>query len=206
MKNKTLLWVAIYGVVAYGAYSLFFSKKAYAKKIIANAKYTSSIDNLLSFDMGYLRAWSQADAKKSQDSREAVRESEKEKTRLQNSGIRPSFTKTQYQSWANAIQQAFEGCDFSGEITWGSDSPLGVASFWSSSGYKVASILNQLKNNLDYLELTTAWGIRSYDACGFWTGDIKDVDFPKAVQTELTAREINNLNQILTKKGISYKL
>lgn len=147
-----------------------------------------------------------SDAKKSQDSREAVRESEKEKTRLQNSGLRPSFTKTQYQSWANAIQQAFEGCDFSGEVTWGSDSPLGVASFWSSSGYKVASILNQLKNNLDYLELTTAWGIRSYDACGWWTGDIKDVDFPKAIQTELTAREINNLNQVLSKKGISYKL
>jgi len=67
MKNKTLLWVAIYGVVAYGAYSMFFSKKAYAKKIIAKGKYTSSIDNLLSFDMGYLRAWSQA-AGKNQDS------------------------------------------------------------------------------------------------------------------------------------------
>lgn len=63
MKNKTLLWIGIYGVVAYGAYYLFFSKNAYAKKIIASGKYTSSIDNLLSFDMAYLRAWSKAATK-----------------------------------------------------------------------------------------------------------------------------------------------
>ena len=63
MKNKTILWIGIYGVVAYGAYYIFFSKNAYAKKIIASGKYTSSLDNLKSFDMAYLRAWSQAATK-----------------------------------------------------------------------------------------------------------------------------------------------
>jgi hypothetical protein len=63
MKNKTLLWIGIYGVVAYGAYYIFFSKNAYAKKIIDSGKYTSSINNLKSFDMAYLRAWSKAATK-----------------------------------------------------------------------------------------------------------------------------------------------
>ena len=146
------------------------------------------------------------ESKTAQDSREAVKDAENDKSKLVRGGVKASYSKTQYQTWANAIQQQFEGCDFSAEITWGSDSPLGAVSVWSSSGYKVASILNQLKNDVDYLELTTAWGIRTYDACGLWTGDIKNVDFSKAVQSELSAREISNLNQILKKKGIKYQL
>ena len=63
MKTKTLVWIGIYAVVGYGAYYLFFSKRAYAKKIIASGKYSSSIDNLLSFDMSYLRDWAKAATK-----------------------------------------------------------------------------------------------------------------------------------------------
>lgn len=63
MNKKTIVWIGIYAVVAYGAYYLFFSKKAYAKKILASGKYTSSIDNLLSFDMAYLREWASAATK-----------------------------------------------------------------------------------------------------------------------------------------------
>jgi hypothetical protein len=146
------------------------------------------------------------EAKISEDSREAVKDAESDKSNLIRGGVKASYTKTQYQTWANSIQQAFEGCDYSAEITWGSDSPIGLASIWSSSGYKVAAILNQLKNNVDYLELTTAWGIRSYDACGYFSGDIKNVDLSKAIQSELTAREISNLNKILSGKGITYML
>lgn len=64
MNKKTLVWVGVYAVVAYGAYYLFFSKRAYAKKIIASGKYSSSIDNLLSFDMSYLRDWARAATRK----------------------------------------------------------------------------------------------------------------------------------------------
>lgn len=63
MKRNTLVWVLVYGVVAYGAYQLFFSKKAYAKKIIGSGKYQSPLANLLSFDMAYLRVWSKAASK-----------------------------------------------------------------------------------------------------------------------------------------------
>lgn len=58
MKSKTLVWIGLYGVVAYGAYHMFFSKNAYAKKIIAKGKYGGALETLKSFDMGFLRAWS----------------------------------------------------------------------------------------------------------------------------------------------------
>ena len=145
-------------------------------------------------------------AKDARESREGLRESEAERRRLQGTGIRASYPASQYTTWANSIEQAFDGCDPTGQLTWGADSPLGAVSFWSSSGYKVATILAQLKNDLDYLNLTTAWGIRTYDACGWFTGNVTDVDFAKAVADELSAREISNLNEILKKKGITYKL
>jgi hypothetical protein len=144
--------------------------------------------------------------KEGKDSREAVRDAEQDKRKLINQGIKPSYTKTQYQTWANQIEQAFEGCDPFGNISWGSDSPLGTISYWSKSGYKVAMIFNQLKNNLDYLELSTAWGIRTYDACGWGTGDVKDVDLSKAIIDELNDGEVRDLNIILSKKGITYKV
>ena len=145
-------------------------------------------------------------AKNARDAKDAVRNADAEKRRLQSQGVRPSYPSSQYNTWANSIQQAFDGCDPTGQLSWGADSPLGAVSFWSTSGFKVAKIFAELKNDFDYLSLTTAWGIRTYDACGWFTGDVKDVDLAKAISDELTAREISNLNQILSKKGIKYKV
>lgn len=144
--------------------------------------------------------------KDKKDSKELVKDVELEKRKLINSGMRASYTATQYKTWANSIQQAFDGCDASAEFTWGANSPLGTVSVWSGSGYKVANIFNQLKNNLDFLELLSAWGIRTYDACGYFTGDVEDVDLIRAITDELSSREISNLNKILAKKGISNKI
>jgi hypothetical protein len=145
-------------------------------------------------------------AKDAQDSKRAVQDAEADRRRLSGNGMKASYSRTQYRTWANSLEQAYEGCDLSGQITWGADSPLGAVSFWSNSGYKTASIFNQLKNDVDYLELSIAWGVRTYDDCGYFTGDVKDVDLAKAIQDELTAREISNLNQILSKKGIKYRV
>ena len=90
-------------------------------------------------------------AKTAQDSKESVKDAQNDIRVLQNTGIRASYSDTQYKSWANSLQQAFEGCDNSANITWGADSPLGTVSVWSTSGYKVAEIFNQLKNDIDYL-------------------------------------------------------
>ena len=60
MKKSTFVWIAVYGVVAYGAYYMYFSKTAYAKKIIKADKSKQSLEDLKSFDMAFLRAWSKA--------------------------------------------------------------------------------------------------------------------------------------------------
>ena len=146
------------------------------------------------------------EAKLAKDSKESVKAADAEKRRLQNSGQRATYPKSQYQSWANAIHQAFEGCDPFGQIAWGKDSPLGGLTYFSNSGYKVITTLNQLKNDIDYLELVTAWGVRTYDACGWFMGNIKDVDFGKALQEELSSGEIGDINKLLSKKGITYRV
>ena len=59
-RNKTFMWVAIYGVVAYGAYYYFFNKKRYAKMIIKSGNYGGSEDVLTTFNKPFLKAWSSA--------------------------------------------------------------------------------------------------------------------------------------------------
>ena len=64
----------------------------------------------------------------------------------------------------------------------------------------------QLKNDIDFLDLVVAWGVRTYDDCGWGTGDVKDVDLFKAIEDELTDAERRDLNKILAKKSITYKV
>ena len=93
-------------------------------------------------------------SKESKDSKESVKDATNNRASLLRKGLRPSFTETQYKGWANSIEQSFEGCDPFGNISWGADSPLGVVSYWSKSGYKVATIFAQLKNDIDFIDFT----------------------------------------------------
>lgn len=58
--NKTLIYIAAYAVVGYVVYSYFFSKKHYAKIILNSGKYSGTINDLMSFDTSYVKAWSKA--------------------------------------------------------------------------------------------------------------------------------------------------
>jgi hypothetical protein len=60
MNKKTLLYVGIYAVVAYGAYYMYFSKDAYAKAIIKAGKYRGTKEDLKAFGMNFLRPWSKS--------------------------------------------------------------------------------------------------------------------------------------------------
>ena len=118
---------------------------------------------------------------------------------LEQTGARASFSDSQYKSWADAIQKQFDGCDFSYQ------NYILPESFFSYSGAKVYQILNNFKNNLDFLKLSTAWGIRTYDKCGLWNGNVENVSLSGAISDELTEIEIKDLNKLLTKKGITYR-
>src|SRR5882757_3604324 len=94
---------------------------------------------------------------------------------LGNRGISPSFPDSQYQGWADKIQNQFDGCDFSVPALWS----------YSTSGQTLADIIVQLKNDADFAKLVTAFGIRTYDQCGLWTGNFTGNLFA-AVSDELT--------------------
>lgn len=61
MNKKTLLYVGIYAVVAYGGWYLYSNtKKAYANKILKAGLAGGGEAPLLQFDKGFLKAWAGA--------------------------------------------------------------------------------------------------------------------------------------------------
>jgi hypothetical protein len=126
---------------------------------------------------------------KTEFQRETQREQENEVKNLENTGMRKTFPSSQYKAWADTIASEFDGCD-----------PLGT-----SLG-AVANAINPLKNDLDFLSLSTAFGIRTYDKCGFsWaTGEFTG-NLSQAVNLELTVKERAFINKILADKKISYR-
>jgi hypothetical protein len=124
---------------------------------------------------------------KTEKQRETQREQEKEVRDLENTGMRKTFPASQYKAWADTIASEFDGCD-----------PLGT-----SLG-AVANAINSLVNDLDFLSLSTAFGIRTYDKCGWGTGDFTG-NLSQAVNLELTINERAFLNKILSQKKITYR-
>lgn len=116
----------------------------------------------------------------------------------ENKGIAGSFSDSQYQGFASAIQNQFEGCDFSTTV------PFFPGKDLTYSGRILYNILSSLKNNVDFLKLVEAWGIRTYDACGIGNGDVINVNLYGAVTDELTSDEITLINDLLKTKGITY--
>ena len=119
---------------------------------------------------------------------QAVKETEKElKDEIKN-GVKPTISTSQADAWAGQIQKAFDGCD-------PAETSKGV----------VAQAFLGLKNNADFLLLVSRYGVRKHDQCGWFTGDFEG-DLYQAIVDELTNNERNFLNDILAKKGITYKV
>ena len=138
-----------------------------------------------------------------QQARQTVVEQTNEANQLAQSGMKPTFNGSQYKAWADAIQKQFDGCDFAPATLVFPPTAFWNSS-WSFSGTKVAMIVNELKNDLDFLLLSKAYGIRTHDQCGFFTGDFTG-NLQQAIADELDYSEIRELNKRLAKVGIKYK-
>jgi hypothetical protein len=66
-------------------------------------------------------------------------------------------------------------------------------------------IISKFKNDLDFLKLSTAWGVRTYDQCGWGTGNVENATLSKAISDELNEGEISKINGALAKQGIKYR-
>lgn len=113
---------------------------------------------------------------------------------LSKQGIRPSYSDAQYKAWADKISSQFDGCDFSVAILGG----------YSTSGQTVVDVLKLLKNDADFAKLVTAYGVRTYDQCGPFTGNFTG-DLFHAVSDELRDYEIQGLNNQLQLQKINYR-
>lgn len=140
-------------------------------------------------------------SKDTEKQRESLRTQRQEITKLQNLGLRTSYPESQYKSWADRIQNQYDGADFKQNVF---DYDIPVLGTWSGSGKVTAQIVSQLKNNLDFLKLSEAYGVRTYDQAGWFTGDFTG-NLTQAINDELDSGEINALNNMLKKQGITYR-
>lgn len=93
-----------------------------------------------------------------------------------------------FKSWADQMQEAFDGCDT------------------FSKDYSITSkIFSLLRNNSDFEQLFSAYGTRTHDKCGVFTGDFKG-NLTQAIAEELDSSERAKLNSVLTNKKIKYRV
>ena len=141
-------------------------------------------------------------AKNQKDERKTQAEVKSELAELQKQGVKKSYPDSQYNAWADKIEKQFDGVDW--KQNW-FDKDVPIIGQWSGSGKSVAEIFKQLKNNADFLALVSAYGIRTYDQAGIFTGDFTG-NLYQAIQDELDKGEIDALNAVLKKKGITYQV
>ena len=129
-------------------------------------------------------------AKKAQSKKDSqtVRDVKDEIRDNQNQGKRQSYPDSQYKAWADSIEKAFDGCD-----------PFETAQ------NTINRAVRELKNNTDWLKLVDAYGVRTYDQCGLWTGNFTG-NLYSAISDELDSAEKSYINKLLSERNISYKV
>ena len=121
------------------------------------------------------------------ENKQAIESAKDDLQELQRKGMKATLTKAQTDAMADAILNQYKGADLALE------------------SYNVtARQFNKLNNDIDFLNLKTSWGVRTYPD-DLW-GYVTNVTLEAAIQNELFAISINNLNNILSKKGIKYSI
>lgn len=111
-------------------------------------------------------------------------------------GIKPSYGQAQYTSWANNLQGVFEGCSAAGSST----------AFWET----VEPIFKAMKNDADVYALIAAYGVRTIDKCGLFTGDFEG-DLAATLSEKFSGIEgtiikynTSDINAILKSNGLTF--
>jgi hypothetical protein len=124
-------------------------------------------------------------------------------------GQMANYPNSQYNNWADAIQTALSGCDYSfSQIVIPISPNVLKSKLLSSDGEKVYGVLENLENDIDFLQLEKAFGVRTLTKsvwCGYFSGDIKDVDLSSAMTKVISSEELSFFNDYLASKGITYK-
>jgi hypothetical protein len=127
----------------------------------------------------------------------SVKDAQADLAELKSQGMKQTYQDGQYTAWADKIEVQFSGCDYS----MGQD-VIGLT--LTASGKTLSDIVKLLKNDVDFLKLVSAYGVRTYDQCGTWpfSGNFTGSLF-QAVSDELDEIEIKSINEQLQKQGIT---
>lgn len=103
---------------------------------------------------------------------------------LNSQGIYPTYSDTQYESFAQVIYNAVDG--------WGTDEDA------------IYNVMQSMNNRADVLKLITAFGVREWDdpAVPF---QYKSGSLSTALNADLNSSELSHVNSILQSKGINYQ-
>ena len=119
---------------------------------------------------------------------QTVRDVKDEIRQSQQNGKKQTYPDSQYKAWADSIEKSFDGCD-----------PFETAQ------NTINRAVRELKNDTDWLKLVDAYGVRTYDQCGWWMGTFTG-NLYSAISDELDSAEKSYINKLLSERGITYKV
>lgn len=126
----------------------------------------------------------------------AVSQAQTAINQLVKQGVNPSYGQAEYTNSANALQKIFDGCTLAED---------------SASGWDILQgIFNKMKNDADIYSLIKAYGVRTTDKCGLFTGNINAdlsstlVEHFSGAEQFLIRHSLSDINAILQKNGITF--
>lgn len=122
----------------------------------------------------------------SKGSREEVKENEARLQALAQQGVVPTITAAEATSKANAALTAADGCD-----------PF------EQGAQVIMQIIYSLQNEADYRLLLEKFGVRTWDQCGYWTGDVTG-SFTTLMISELGSSQLAEARRHLGQFGVSF--
>lgn len=176
------------------------SKKSFYEKYYEDQpKVTKGIINVIVVGGVAFTAWQLWKAAKRKKELQAALETAQlakgELVELAKRGVYPSYYTSQYELWANQLQEAMAGC--------GTDEDL------------ILEVMGKMRNDADVLRLIEVFGVRYYRPCA-GSQPISYLMYLADSQTfgggigewfgyDLSAGDIADINAVLAANGVSYR-
>jgi len=124
--------------------------------------------------------------KSEKNSRAEVNANETRLDQLGQQGVLPTISRPDFESMANAMQAAADGCD-----------P------WGQGAQVIMQRIYALQNEADYRSLVDAFGIRTWDQCGYGTGDVTG-SLTTLMISELNSSQLAEARRHLGQFGVTF--
>lgn len=104
---------------------------------------------------------------------------------LASSGVYPTFTSADAEAKCNSLLEAAASCDA-----------------WEQGATVITGIIYGLQNAADWYLLNSTFGVRTWDDCGWWTGDVTG-SLTTLLTNELGSGQMAEMRRHLGQFGVS---